>query len=142
MSYPNPYVELAHAYLNAVQSLDADGLSKLIAHDAKAQFLPSASLGPLAEPKDKAEFLSIIKDLGRKIMKDARLPMEIIEVTDASAAGLIIAHTKAKGAYTAAGKPFTNEYLIMLWMDEVDDQLKITRIQEFLDSAFVQTLGL
>lgn len=35
----------------------------------------------------------------------------------------------------------TNEYLMMLWMCDVGGQLKITRVKEYLDSAFVQSLG-
>ncbi|KZV84384.1 hypothetical protein EXIGLDRAFT_727263 [Exidia glandulosa HHB12029] len=137
----NAYVQLAHGYLTAVQALDADVLSTLIAPTAKAQFLPSAPLGPLGELKDKDGFLGNVRLLKEKVFKDGVLPMEVLEITDASAAGLVIVHTKAKDAFTAAGIPYTNEYLIMLWMDEVDGELRITRIQEFFDSIAVLNLG-
>ncbi|KZV99754.1 hypothetical protein EXIGLDRAFT_746007 [Exidia glandulosa HHB12029] len=118
---------------------DVAALSRLLAPATRVQFLPSASLGPMGKPMDKAGLLSVMEN-GRSTMKDGRLPMEIIEVTDASAAGLIIAHTKSKGAFTVTGKPVTNEYSIIMWMDEVDGELKITRVREFLDSAVVQSL--
>ncbi|KZV84387.1 hypothetical protein EXIGLDRAFT_700480 [Exidia glandulosa HHB12029] len=134
MSYDNPYVELAHGYLKAAEALDADALSKLITPDAKAQFLPSAPLGPLGEPTDKDGFLAVVNHL-KKVMKDGRMPAEILEITDASSAGLVIAHTKTKDAFTVAGQPYVNEYIIMLWMSEVEGELKITRIQDFFDST-------
>ncbi|KZV91146.1 hypothetical protein EXIGLDRAFT_770205 [Exidia glandulosa HHB12029] len=123
MSYANPYVELAHGYLKAAEALDADALSKLITPDAKAQFLPSAPLGPLGEPTDKDGFLAVVNHL-KKAMKNGRMP------------------TKTKDAFTVAGQPYVNEYIIMLWMAEVDGELKITRIQDFFDSTVISLLGL
>lgn len=75
MSYANPYLQLAHGYLNAVQALDADALSSLIAPNATAQFLPSAPIGPLGELKDKDGFLGVVRLLREKVMKDGRLPV-------------------------------------------------------------------
>ncbi|KZV99669.1 hypothetical protein EXIGLDRAFT_831232 [Exidia glandulosa HHB12029] len=141
MSQPSKYLALAHAYLSAMQALDVSALSPLLAPTVRAQVLPSAPLVPfgLAEPKDKEGLLGVVTYMKDNVLKDGRLPMEIIEVTDASASGLVVIHTIAKDAFTRSGKPFANEYLMMLWMDASEEggELTITRMQEFVDSSFI-----
>lgn len=74
MAFANLHVTLAHAYLNAVQAFDVAALSRILAPATRVQFLPSASLGPMGKPMDKAGLLSVMES-SRSTMKDGRLPV-------------------------------------------------------------------
>lgn len=78
-SSSDKHLELASAYVAAVQTLDTAALSEIIAPNTSLQLFPTASLGALGKPFDLAGFLQMVQNLKDNVVKDGRLPVSASE---------------------------------------------------------------
>jgi len=112
------------AFLACMNARDYHGLGNLVSENFTHTLLP-ASLG--TPVRNKQQFLDFAKELEAIIERfNFQPPKEIIEAKD-----IVVVHLTSDGK-TTAGKPYNNEYMIIVRFEGE----KISSIKEFIDSKY------
>ncbi|KAF8920392.1 hypothetical protein CPB85DRAFT_1248553 [Mucidula mucida] len=129
---------LVLALINDINTKNYDDLLAMLSPEFVHGFLP-ASLGKLnmgAENRNREQFIAFLKAMEQSVAAfGLQPPLELFESRDATGRDTVIAHLVTDGK-SVSGKPFLNEYIMIIKFDGAEGSRKIWKISEFVDSKY------